>query len=373
MELRQEQIQQILSVLSHGAMTGYSIARNLVCFTNDLRSQGEGLLYPVLHTLEQRRLLRSSIETTPSGMERRVYRLTIKGKRALRNSDPVISFRQYLPSPLASDPGASLRIIRLRRWSMDAVLGIRISPDREIVSQEIYDHLYDLVADLIAAGMDPDAAEQRAYEQMGNYRAISDGLGKIHKPFWTRALRATRWIMLVLSIVCLVCYGFHFLDTHFFRNTIVDFDPDSPPAISGTHTQLWEDTPNASVSSGGYHIRAYRTALWDTTSLDGDTRALLNIQLRVTNPIPWAEVPDFAEWIWAEDSLGNIYLSSALDTPSLEPALQAVQYHVSRLCYVQDIWIFQYVSDGANWIELHYDRSGRDITLHIDLPGGDES
>jgi DNA-binding PadR family transcriptional regulator len=42
-----------------------------------------GTLYPILHGLERREYLRSSIRPTPEGRRRRVYRITPGGRRAL--------------------------------------------------------------------------------------------------------------------------------------------------------------------------------------------------------------------------------------------------------------------------------------------------
>ncbi|MFI5311604.1 MAG: PadR family transcriptional regulator [Gemmatimonadales bacterium] len=43
-----------------------------------------GTLYPVLHGLEAKRYLRSALVRAPDGRERRVYRITAEGRRALK-------------------------------------------------------------------------------------------------------------------------------------------------------------------------------------------------------------------------------------------------------------------------------------------------
>lgn len=370
MDITQSLPQNILSILSAGPATGYAITRHLYRLSADPLPRGEGTIYPVLHAMEQQNLIRAHIGDTSQGTERRFYRLTGKGRRSIKNRTP-LRLEDIPIQPLSDKLDLSIRIIRLRRWSMDAVMGITVSPDREIVAQELYDHLYDKFSELVLQGMSLDDAEKAACDAMGSYRELARELSALHTPFWTRSLRFSRYVIAVLSFITLICYGFHFLDVNFLRNTIVEFETDRPPLIGGTHQLLWEDTPLALETSDGYTVRAYRTALWETTSLDDETRIILNIQLRTYNPIPWAEEPDFADFIWAQDSLGNIYLSAARDTPAHEPALQVTQYHTGRTTYVQDIWIFQYVSQDAEWLELHYDRSGRDMVLRIDLPGGD--
>jgi transcriptional regulator len=72
----------VLSVLRDGPLHGYAIIRTL-----RERSDGdfdilEGTLYPALHRLEARGLVKSSWEAT-SGRRRRIYSLTRRGVNAL--------------------------------------------------------------------------------------------------------------------------------------------------------------------------------------------------------------------------------------------------------------------------------------------------
>lgn len=75
----------ILKTLSWGPAHGYAISRWIhQCSADDLRIE-EGALYPALRRLEERGWVASSWQTTESGRDARVYRLTEQGRRGLRN------------------------------------------------------------------------------------------------------------------------------------------------------------------------------------------------------------------------------------------------------------------------------------------------
>jgi PadR family transcriptional regulator PadR len=63
-------------------MYGYEIARSLKLLTQEALSLGEGVLYPALHAMESRRLLRSR-SARADGRVRIYYRLTARGKKRL--------------------------------------------------------------------------------------------------------------------------------------------------------------------------------------------------------------------------------------------------------------------------------------------------
>jgi PadR family transcriptional regulator PadR len=72
----------VLSLLAEREMYGYEIARALKLLTQDALSLGEGVLYPALHAMESRRLLRSR-SIRADGRVRIYYRLTARGKTRL--------------------------------------------------------------------------------------------------------------------------------------------------------------------------------------------------------------------------------------------------------------------------------------------------
>ena len=72
----------ILAILSGGALHGYAVIEELKARSGGELDLPEGTVYPALHRLERRGLLKSGW-TTVEGRRRRVYRLTASGRREL--------------------------------------------------------------------------------------------------------------------------------------------------------------------------------------------------------------------------------------------------------------------------------------------------
>ena len=72
----------ILAVLASDALHGYAVIEELKARSGGELDLAEGTVYPALHRLERRGLLRSSW-TTAEGRRSRVYRLTASGRREL--------------------------------------------------------------------------------------------------------------------------------------------------------------------------------------------------------------------------------------------------------------------------------------------------
>jgi PadR family transcriptional regulator PadR len=72
----------VLSLLVDREMYGYEIARAVKITTGNALSLGEGVLYPALHAMESRGLVRAR-SSRIEGRVRIYYALTPKGKRRL--------------------------------------------------------------------------------------------------------------------------------------------------------------------------------------------------------------------------------------------------------------------------------------------------
>ena len=84
---------------------------------------------------------------------------------------------------------------------------------------------------------------------------------------------------------------------------------------------------------------------------------------------PWANWygPDFQEWFWAEDSLGNVYNPARFNMNFNEFFIAD-----SRTDFTRGFEIRQF-DPAAEWIDLKYDRGGRMIRFRVTLTGGGES
>ena len=74
----------VLSLLSKGETYGYAIIQEIKKLSANKIEWTDGMLYPVLHWLENRRMVRSRWEKAESGRKRKYYSLQPEGRQALR-------------------------------------------------------------------------------------------------------------------------------------------------------------------------------------------------------------------------------------------------------------------------------------------------
>ena len=74
----------ILSILAEGESYGYAIIKRVRQLSNDRIQWSDGMLYPVLHRLEQQGVIESKMRTSEAGRKRKYYRLKDKGTRMLK-------------------------------------------------------------------------------------------------------------------------------------------------------------------------------------------------------------------------------------------------------------------------------------------------
>lgn len=83
----------VLLALTHGAMHGYEIAKYIDTKSKGFFRMPFGSLYPVLHKLEKDRFIGSEWEDSDSQKQRKIYTLTVKGKKVLE--EEVSLLRSY--------------------------------------------------------------------------------------------------------------------------------------------------------------------------------------------------------------------------------------------------------------------------------------
>lgn len=73
----------VLAVLEAGQSYGYAIVKELNEHSEGILRLGEGTIYPVLYRLEEKKLISARWRLAENGRERKYYRLTTKGRKAL--------------------------------------------------------------------------------------------------------------------------------------------------------------------------------------------------------------------------------------------------------------------------------------------------
>ena len=75
----------ILRIVSLGPNHGYAIAQRIQQISRDVLQIQQGSLYPALHRLENKGLLSAEWKETETGREAKLYRLTTKGRKQLKD------------------------------------------------------------------------------------------------------------------------------------------------------------------------------------------------------------------------------------------------------------------------------------------------
>ncbi len=73
----------VLAVLSKGESYGYAIIQHVREQSGGKLEWSEGMLYPVLHRMEEEKLILASWKVGDNGRKRKYYRLSASGTRAI--------------------------------------------------------------------------------------------------------------------------------------------------------------------------------------------------------------------------------------------------------------------------------------------------
>ncbi len=244
-------------------------------------------------------------------------------------------------------------------WCYHAVAEIRFKPDREAVFRELKDHLEDHYDDLIAQGHTPEKAKHLAMEAMGNPEEIAPQLGQIHKPWLGYIYRIIKWVTIpacAWAIFLLIAFTVSHIHS---RISTANYDSLRAEGEGGYYCK-----PNVTDSSDGYRFKVTEAAV----NAEGDT---LYLELQITY-WPWMPEPGIVNYFWAVDSLGNHY-GCRKDFMYDDVPKVAYQGGFYSQGFESNQLEVRHFDSGAQWLELHYDRDGRDIVLRIDLTGGDET
>jgi DNA-binding PadR family transcriptional regulator len=74
----------VLSILSEGESYGYALIQRVQELSSGKIEWTEGMLYPVLHWMEDERLIESEWREAETGRKRKYYRLRKEGRKALQ-------------------------------------------------------------------------------------------------------------------------------------------------------------------------------------------------------------------------------------------------------------------------------------------------
>lgn len=278
-----------------------------------------------------------------------------------------------------------MRIQKFKNWSYNAASKILFPPDMRKVQQELYDHMTDHYEELLLRGIDPGTAETMTLEAMGDPFEIAPLLGEIHRPFWGYFLRMLRVTLVLLLLIMAVPIVNHIVSI--YGNPmwyIFDTDTETCAADVEIHTIKVVQADDSFRSENAVYSLT-EASVWNGTQTyeDGSQkdRTFLAFRMEQKNLLPYG-LDSFTyssliiplSWVWAKDNLGNHYYSfmeRSYETDSGELYLQIHGTQTGLMTYSYEFWVNDF-PDDVQWLELHYDRDGRDYVLYIDLTGGGE-
>lgn len=243
-------------------------------------------------------------------------------------------------------------------WCREAVSEIRYIPDMNKVYNELFDHLLDRYEGFLARGLSEDEAVERTLEAMGDPKELAPQLAAIHKPHWAYAMVVTRCIVLALLVTVLVRSAYFLNDQHYLKELWLKhfYDPFSETVAECTsHVQ-----PDIKAYCDGYAFRVERAARWNNRIV---------VRLEVTNPLPWSLEQSAVYYMQAKDSNDAQYTCHAKGGSKSRYCIYVDSQQVGLTTYYYDLHLYGDTAD-VRWLELRYDRDGREIFLHIDLEGG---
>lgn len=241
-------------------------------------------------------------------------------------------------------------------WCKAATAKIRYGPDREAVREELQAHLEDKYDALVASGLSPEEAAVKTLESMGSPAEIAPQLGAIHRPwlgYLYTTLKVTAILSVLLSAFLLVVQGYTLVSRQYWAN---QFDS----LIANEKNITYFERPELTANVEGYHIRIEEIAV------TAEDRFCFLMEV---SQWPWMQELKAWEELWAVDSLGNYYYP---DSAGAYDAPRVSEYGYSGaggVIHSYHMVILSFDTD-AEWVELRYDRDGRDVVFHIDLTGG---
>ena len=256
---------------------------------------------------------------------------------------------------------------KFEAWCDQATEKIRYGPDREAVAKELQDHLEDRYDAYVEKGFSHAEATAKALEAMGDAREIAPQLGRIHRPWLGWLLSFTRFVGITL-LGCLLIRCWFIVTYEGYR--LLDQDTSAVALHNHVYSEddiTFYDKPDVSTWVDGYHLRVIEVAVIPEDSLFHSSQLHINVEVTW-----WPGMSGFSamDEIWAVDSNGTCYSSYDINgergTPRIAYTGGLFGMTGKSICY----FAIANFDPDAQWVELHYDREGRNMVLRIDLTGG---
>lgn len=275
-------------------------------------------------------------------------------------------------------------------WVEKAGSYVKFKPDRAAVKKELLAHLEDKAETLFHGDVLLYDAQKQALEAMGDADEVGRQLAAVHKA-WLGYLWIWSRRVLIICVIAAVWLAFGFSERVYISDSAEWWQAHS--SHNGEYEQYWsflELFPDCADESDGYTFTVpsavvrYNETYQVRTEYEGEIyedtveeNTSLYLVLRATRLLPMTESCTAFRSFYAVDDLGNTYMSASYYWSSWSSRNNGKEKALVGNYGLSSLWSSDYqawissIDPDAQWIELRYDRDGRDVRLRIDLTGGE--
>lgn len=266
-------------------------------------------------------------------------------------------------------------------WCYSATRLIRYGPDRKKVHRELMTHLEDRRTSLMEQGMDKQEASDKTLEAMGSAEELAPQLAAIHKPFWGYVIRACHILLVLLLIVGFSPIRKFFLSREYVTSAYRGFEVYSADSYGGDSGRTLHhiSQPDVSFSSDGSSFTLTDAVIYTKiSSATNEPVTTLCFLVEQSSLLPWREHQDYqgylsdcpiTGWFYAVDSLGRRY-DSFYERGEDDMYINTYSVRDGVFSCTIECWINGFDYTGVEWVDICYERDGRNYTMRIDLAGG---
>jgi hypothetical protein len=277
-------------------------------------------------------------------------------------------------------------------WAARVVRHIRFFPDREGVEQELLGHLEDKTEDILGQKQIPtEDAERLALETMGDADELGRQLNKVHNAWLGYLWLLSKWALIaclvaVVFAFCLFCDdGYlvrdddeNWMDSLVERQNVADY---------AQYQHITRLTQSCVDESDGYIFTVPEVMVWynegytvsgedegEVYSYEMAENTGLYLTVRARTRLPDLHGCKGFYGFYAVDDRGNVYENVLAFSED-----GTVMPRLTGNVVMTSLWSSEYrayipsVDPEAAWVELRYDRDGRDVQLRVDLTGGESA
>lgn len=251
-------------------------------------------------------------------------------------------------------------------WLDTAMEQVRCKSERKVIRSELLGHLEDKEQSFLDAGMDPRTAAKAAVEAMGDPVEVGKALNQAHPAFFGKLYTLAKVVIILLCAVFLISmidyvarYGGFGAILQNYPLKVVATDPYE----CGGEDVIILNVDREPIKLSGYTVKVAQ-AYWSPETPTGE-KNVLEIDVKVSNPRPWARTPLFMRRLEADGyseealmlyvCLSNGHRIGAGQYAAMDSAGEVHVYRPMDLQYDNlddrrywDSWYFTFVLTGVD-------------------------